>query len=139
MKFTNYNITFYEKPGCAGNKKQKEILSLNGLSFHIKSILDTHWTSDTLTPFFDGLDKHEIINTFAPQIKNNEIDINDYSKEELIDIMCQNPILIKRPLLQIGQNYICGFDIPKINALLGIEICEHISLSTCQKSDCIPS
>ncbi|MGE4457173.1 MAG: ArsC/Spx/MgsR family protein [Arcobacteraceae bacterium] len=138
MKFTNYNITFYEKFGCAGNKKQKEILSLNGLSFHTQNILEMTWTKDTLAPFFDGLDKHEIINRFAPQIKNNEIDINSYSKDELLDMMCDNPILIKRPLLQIGQNYICGFDIPKINALLGIEICEHISLSTCQKSDCIP-
>lgn len=139
MKFTNYNITFYEKLGCAGNKKQKEILSLNGISFHTQNILEMTWTKDTLAPFFDGLDNYEIINQFAPQIKNNEIDINSYSKDELLDIMCDKPILIKRPLLQIGRNYICGFDIPKINALLGIEICEHISLSTCQKSDCIPS
>lgn len=135
MQFTNYNIIFYEKLGCAGNKKQKEILSLNGLAFHTKNILDTPWTKETLVLFFDGLDKSEIINQFAPQIKNKEIDISSYSKDELIDMMCSNPILIKRPLLQIGKHYICGFDIPKINALLDIEICEHISLATCQKSD----
>jgi len=132
VKF-NYNIIFYEKTGCSGNKKQKELLKSNGIFFHIKSILDTHWTKDTLEPFFEGLNKSEIINQFAPQIKNNEIKINEYSKEELIELVCQNPILIKRPLIQIGSNYICGFDIIKINNILGTNICVDNNISICNR------
>lgn len=142
MKFTpnRYTIIFYEKTGCAGNQRQKQLLQSSGLSFQTKSILDTPWTKESLEPFFQGLNKSGMINQFAPQIKNNEVNLNHYTKEQLIELMCQTPILIKRPLMQIGEHYLCGFDIEQINRLLGTNICENISISTCQSDDiCTPA
>jgi nitrogenase-associated protein len=130
-----YTIIFYEKTGCAGNQRQKEVLKKNALPFQTKSLLDTPWTKERLEPFFKGLNKSAMINQFAPKIKNKELDIEQYTKEELIELMCSEPILIKRPLLQIGKHHICGFDIEKINQLLDTTICEKISISTCQSED----
>lgn len=130
-----YMILFYEKPGCAGNKKQQNILKNQGLSFQTKSILDTPWTKESLFAFFKDLDKSQIINPFAPKIKNNELDIENTSKEELIELMCQEPILIKRPLLEIGEHKLCGFDIDKINEIFDLDICENLTISTCQSVD----
>jgi len=76
-----------------------------------------------------------MINQFAPKIKNKELNIENFTKEELTDLMCIEPILIKRPLLQIGSSYLCGFDIEQINKLLDTNICENISIPTCQSSD----
>ena len=137
MQFTpnKYTIIFYEKTGCSGNQRQKQVLEKNGLSYQTKSLLDTVWTKETLEPFFQGLNKSAMINQFAPKIKNNELNIENYTKEELIQLMCLEPILIKRPLLQIGSSYLCGFDIEKINKLLDTNICESISVPTCQSSD----
>lgn len=132
---SDFSIIFYEKPGCAGNQKQKKVLLDQGFSFQTKSILDIPWTKESLSSFFINLDKKDIFNPFAPQIKKGELDIDALSKEELIDHMCKEPILIKRPLLEIGEHKLCGFDINKINSLFGIKICKNLKISTCQSSD----
>jgi nitrogenase-associated protein len=117
MKFRKEanRVTFYEKRGCVGNRKQKNILKQSGIPFETKSILDTKWTPQSLKPFFNGVNIEDMVNQSAPQIKRKELDLSIISKDELIDLMCKVPILIKRPLLEIDEAKICGFDIDKIN------------------------
>lgn len=133
--FSFYNFTFYEKTGCSGNAKQKELLQSHNISFSVKSLLDTSWTKETLEEFFKGLETTDIFNPFAPQIRDKEIDINSLSKDEAITLMIKNPILIKRPLLDINGVKICGFDIEKINELLNTNIDTNKKLNTCSSSD----
>jgi nitrogenase-associated protein len=133
--FSFYNFTFYEKTGCSGNAKQKELLKSHNISFSVKSLLDTKWTNDTLSQFFEGLELIDIFNPFAPQIRDKEIDISKLSFDEAINLMIQNPILIKRPLLDINGVKICGFDIEKINKLLNTNIDTNKKLNTCSSSD----
>lgn len=133
--FSFYNFTFYEKTGCSGNAKQKELLKSHNISFSVKSLLDTSWTKETLNEFFKGLEIKDIFNPFAPQIRDKEIDISKLSKDEAIELMIKNPILIKRPLLDINGVKICGFDIEKINELLNVNIDTNKKLNTCSSSD----
>jgi len=133
--FSFYNFTFYEKTGCSGNAKQKELLKSHNISFSVKSLLDTKWTSESLNQFFEGLELIDIFNPFAPQIRDKEIEISKLSFDEAINLMIQNPILIKRPLLDINGVKICGFDIEKINKLLNTNIDTNKKLNTCSSSD----
>lgn len=133
--FSFYNFTFYEKTGCSGNAKQKELLKSHNISFSVKSLLDTSWSKETLSEFFKGLETKDIFNPFAPQIRDKQIDINTLSKDEAINLMIKNPILIKRPLLDINGVKICGFDIEKINKLLNTNIDTNKKLNTCSSSD----
>ncbi len=133
--FTFYNFTFYEKTGCSGNAKQKELLKSHNISFSVKSLLDTSWSKESLGEFFKGLDTKDIFNHFAPQIRDKEIDISKLSKDEAIELMIKNPILIKRPLLDINGVKVCGFDIEKINELLNVNIDTNKKLNTCSSSD----
>ncbi|XOB61024.1 ArsC/Spx/MgsR family protein [Campylobacterota bacterium DY0563] len=135
MFYVKKSITFYEKPGCAGNKKQKDLLMANGIEFEVKSMLSTNWDSTTLNSFFVGLEKNQIINQFAPQVKSGEINIDKYSKDELVELMIKEPILIKRPLIQVDDTKICGFDIPKLNSALNLELDTKKEIGTCQSSD----
>lgn len=118
FKTNPYDLIFYGKVGCAGNAKQKALLTKHNISFDDRDILNTQWSKVELAGFFDGLSNSEIINQSAPQMKRGEIDLS-ILKEDLIDRMLDNPILIKRPLIAIGDSKLCGFDIEKINALLG--------------------
>lgn len=133
--FTFYNFTFYEKTGCSGNAKQKELLKSHNISFSVKSLLDTSWSKESLGEFFKYLDTKDIFNPFAPQIRDKEIDISKLSKDEAIELMIKNPILIKRPLLDINGVKVCGFDIEKINELLNVNIDTNKKLNTCSSSD----
>ena len=107
----------------------------NNISFSVKSLLDTSWTKETLSEFFKGLEVIDMFNPFAPQIRYKQIDINTLSKDEAINLMIKNPILIKRPLLDINGIKVCGFDIEKINELLNTNIDTNKKLNTCSSSD----
>lgn len=129
-------IVFYEKPGCSGNAKQKKLLDLYQVTYKTKDILTEPWSFEKLSAFFGTLPKEKIYNPFAPQIKQKALDIDALTKEELIQAMLQKPILIKRPLLEIDEHKVCGFDIEQINKLLDKNICESVSVSTCQSESC---
>lgn len=128
-------MIFYEKTGCGGNARQKKLLEAEGISFEVRSMLDTQWCKESLSPFFEGLEKEEIINQFAPAIKNGELNIAKYNKDEIIEMMIKEPILIKRPLIEIGATKICGFDLEKINSILKTNLDADAKISTCQSSD----
>ncbi|RXJ69361.1 arsenate reductase family protein [Halarcobacter ebronensis] len=135
MFYVKKRVVFYEKPGCAGNKRQKEVLRANRVEFEVKSMLEEKWNTQTLNSFFYGLEKEQIINQFAPQVKSGELNIENYTKEELINLMIKEPLLIKRPLIEVDDIRICGFDIPKLNLALNLELDTNKEIDTCQSSD----
>ena len=97
--------------------------------------MDIKWDKSTLEAFFEGLSTKEMINPFAPQLTNNSFDLNSYTKEELIERMIKEPILIKRPLLEVGEVKLCGFDIETLNSLLNIKMPIPKDINACLSSD----
>ena len=73
--------------------------------------------------------------TIGSQLVDAILAHEEVSKEEAINLMIKNPILIKRPLLDINGTKICGFDIEKINNLLNTNIDTNKKLNTCSSSD----
>jgi len=128
-------IVFYEKPGCAGNARQKKLLKQCGYELDVKDMLSTPWTKDELQNFFNGLEKSEIVNTSAPDIKNNVLNIDNVTKEQLIDMMLEKPLLIKRPLMKFNNKYLCGFDTIKLSKVLNEDIKKLQDISTCTSED----
>jgi len=128
-------IIFYEKTGCGGNKRQKELLEHYGLSLEVRSLLDTPWSKESLSPFFEGLTPQQMLNRFAPQVKEESFRLEEFTKESLIEKMVEEPILIHRPLLQIGEVKLCGFDSEKLNALLHVKMPTSQTINACLSSD----
>jgi nitrogenase-associated protein len=124
-------VTFYEKPNCANNSKQKRLLTEAGHTVIAKNILTEAWQADTLRPFFTGLAVRDWFNYSAPAIKLGEIDPEIVSEEQAISLMLENPILIRRPLLQVGTEYRAGFDAERVQAWLSVHSAEDIE--TCTK------
>lgn len=133
--FTFYNFLFFEKSGCGGNARQKELLKKHNITFEVRDLLNTKWSYEDLVGYFDGLEIVDMFNSFAPQIRDREIDITKLSKDEAINLMIKNPILIKRPLMQINGTKICGFDIDKINQLLKSNIQTDKKINNCLSGD----
>lgn len=135
MFYVKKEVVFYEKTGCLGNKKQKELLKANGVDFEVKSMLDTKWEKSTLESFFDGLEINQIVNEAAPKVKSGEINLKTISKEQLLEKMIAEPILIKRPLIIVGDKKICGFNITQLNDALNLELDTKKQIGICQSSD----
>lgn len=125
FKVKKESIVFYEKRGCGGNKRQKELLEHHGISLDVRSLLDTTWSKESLSSF-EGLTPKQMLNPFAPQVKEGRFRVEEFTKESLIEKMVEEPILIRRPLLQVGEVKLCGFDIARLNELLR---CKNATLS----------
>jgi nitrogenase-associated protein len=126
-------IEFYEKPGCAGNTRQKEKLQSLGCMLVVKNLLNTKWEAAELESFFDGKPKDEWFNMSAPIIKDGFLDPLLLTEEQAIEAMIKEPILIKRPLLKSGNIKISGFEPHELRSKLGLEITE--APATCTADD----
>lgn len=114
-------VIFYEKPGCINNKKQKALLSAAGHIVEAYNLLTQSWTVETLRPFFGNLPVTEWFNYTAPAIKSGKIVPALLDAETALNLMIDDPLLIRRPLIQVGERREVGFDNNKIAAWIGLE------------------
>lgn len=114
-------IHFYEKPGCINNTKQKALLTASGHELEVHNLLTAPWTPETLRPFFGNLPVVDWFNPTAPQVKSGEIVPEQLDEETALSLMIHNPILIRRPLLQVKDQRVVGFDMRQIDAWIGLQ------------------
>ena len=113
------NMIFYEKTGCKGNARQRALLEAHGYELEIKSMLDEPWTRETLRPFFGSLPVNEWFNDKAPAIKDGDIDPTAFNEDAALEILIEQPILIRRPLIENDGTLTCGFD-ASVETTLGL-------------------
>ncbi len=128
-------ITFYEKPGCTNNTRQKQWLKERGVQVEAIDLLTYPWCVDELLEFFGDLPVNEWFNRSAPRVKSSEVVPEQLSQRVALQLLLHEPLLIRRPLLRKGDERKVGFDHKAIAAWLDIhvddastepeEICPH--------------
>ncbi len=113
-------VIFYEKPSCINNAKQKAILRAAGHSLNVRNLLTTIWTVESLRPFFVNREVAAWFNMSSPRIKSGEIRPDKIDGETALKLMVDDPLLIRRPLIEVGDRYMVGFDIEKLDACIGL-------------------
>lgn len=113
-------VEFYEKPGCIGNSRQKSLLLAAGHTLRVHNLLAEPWTPEKLRPFFGDRPVAEWFNPTAPPITAGEIHPDQLTADQALALMVEQPILIRRPLLQVSDRCTAGFDLPTINAWIGL-------------------
>ncbi|WP_079433073.1 ArsC/Spx/MgsR family protein [Zoogloea sp. LCSB751] len=112
-------IEFFEKPGCSTNTKQVASLRAAGCDVATRSLLTQPWTADSLLAFLAPHPSPAWFNRAAPRVKSGEIDPEALSREEALAVLLAEPLLIRRPLIRIGDTHLLGFDPTAIAAGLG--------------------
>lgn len=112
-------MDFYEKPGCINGEKQKTILRNAGNTLNCIDILTTDWSKELLLPFVEGKTPEQMMNSTAPAIKKGEIKPAELQFDDALELMINDPILIKRPLVSVDGVHIQGFDNPLLIPYLG--------------------
>ncbi|MFZ1025458.1 MAG: ArsC/Spx/MgsR family protein, partial [Limnoraphis robusta] len=94
------------------------------------------WTPEKLRPFFGDLPVTDWFNRSAPRIKSGEVDPGQVDAETALNLMIADPLLIRRPLIQVGEIYRVGFDQDSIAAWIGLNPTSSIAedLETCPRS-----
>jgi arsenate reductase (glutaredoxin) len=114
-------ITFFEKPGCINNTKQKQWLEAAGHRLDVRNILEHPWTHEELRSYLPGTQPADWFNRTAPLIKSGELDPDAFNEAEALDAMVQMPLLIKRPLIQIDNIRLQGFNEKELATLIPLD------------------
>jgi nitrogenase-associated protein len=125
------DLVFYEKPGCVGNGMQKSLLRSRGISFEVRDLLSHPWTADLLRAYFGKTPVAEWFNNSAPRVKSGEIAIDRLTEAQALDLMLLDPILIRRPLLDLGLLKQSGFVAGPVLDALGVELDASQNLQDC--------
>ncbi len=127
-------VNFFEKPGCANNTKQKALLREAGHTVVERDLLSETWTAESLRPFFGELPIAAWFNRSAPAVKNGMVEPEAMAEEEALELMCRDPLLIRRPLMEVDGEGRAGFDFEQIDAWIGLLPEERkADLETCPK------
>ena len=113
-------VIFYEKPGCINNTRQKRVLEAAGHQVIAINLLEAPWTVDRLLPFLQAHPVAEWFNRSAPAIKSGDIIPETLDAHTAVHLLVSHPLLIRRPLLQVGDRCEVGFDIATIEAWIGL-------------------
>jgi nitrogenase-associated protein len=124
-------LVFYEKPGCVGNRMQKALLRERGIELDVRDILTTPWTVASLRPFFGDRPIVEWFNDTAPSIKDGVVLPHLLDEHAALDLMIDDPILIRRPLLEYEGLQQSGFTQGAVVDVLNIQLASEVELQTC--------
>ena len=114
-------VIFYEKTGCRNNTKQKTLLTAAGHQVEAHNLLVERWTKERLRWFFGNRPVAEWFNRSAPKIKSGEINPEQIDAETALKLMLEEPLLIRRPLIQVGYRGEVGFDAKVIDNWIGLK------------------
>lgn len=113
-------ITFYEKPGCKGNLRQKTLLAAAGHTVQAKNLKTEPWTAERLLQFLGKLPVARWFNPSAPAIKSGQLVPENISFEHALQLLLENPLMIRRPLMEVGDERMVGFDTAAVDAWVGL-------------------
>jgi nitrogenase-associated protein len=113
-------VIFYEKPGCGNNTKQKLWLAASGHTVLAKNLLTEKWSESRLRAFFGDLPVAQWFNPSAPKIKSGAVDPLKLDAQTALDMMIVEPLLIRRPLMEVEGVFTVGFDAKVVDAWIGL-------------------
>ncbi|BAM88314.1 arsenate reductase [Bradyrhizobium oligotrophicum S58] len=111
-------IVFYEKPGCGTNARQKLMLARAGHEVVARNLLTEPWTGERLRAFFAETPVWAWFNPASPRVKSGEIEPETIGAVAAIDLMLEDPLLIRRPLIEADGQCCAGFDRQPVLSLL---------------------
>jgi nitrogenase-associated protein len=134
------DVIFYEKPGCINNTKQKKLLTEAGYDVDARNLLTELWTKESLLEFFKSMPTNTWFNLSAPAIKAGAVNPDMLTADQAINCMIADPLLIRRPLIQVGDVKLVGFEPHKLAEVftelnLHNRSIQHEDLESCPKRD----
>ncbi len=113
-------VVFYEKPGCGGNARQKALLRQSGHDLDVRDLLTACWTGERLRAFFGARPVAQWFNAATPRERPGEVRPESCEAEAALALMLADPLLIRRPLIEVEGRREAGFDAALIDAWIGL-------------------
>ncbi len=113
-------LTFFTYPSCTSCRKAKAWLTEHGVSYEERHLFKNPPNVEELMNIIkmttNGLD--EILSTRSQKFKDLGVDINDLTVSELLEMLSEEPRLLKRPILTDGESLIIGYNAAAMKKIL---------------------
>lgn len=107
------SVLFVEYPKCTTCIKAKKFLKENGVEFEDRHIAENNPTVEELNQWIDksGLELKKFFNTSGKLYKemNLKDKLKNMTREECVELLATNGMLVKRPILVKGDKVLVGF------------------------------
>jgi len=113
-------VQILHNPRCSKSRQTKDILENQGVDASIVEYLKTPPTTAQLEEILDmlGLEPRELMRKHESPYKENNLDDDSLTREQLIQAMVDNPILIERPIVIKGNKAALGRPPEKVLEIL---------------------
>jgi arsenate reductase len=100
-------VIFYN-PKCSKCRTTLSILEEKGVDFEVIKYLENTPSMDELKDLLNQLnmDARSLMRTFEAPYKENNLDDESLSEDDLIQAMIDNPILIERPIVKTDKGIV---------------------------------
>lgn len=95
------SLTIYHNPRCSKSRQTLELLKQQDRDPEVVEYLKTPPDRDTLVQILDmlGLEPRQLMRVKEAEYKENNLDDQSLTKDQLIDAMIRHPKLIERPIV----------------------------------------
>ena len=113
-------VRVYLNPNCSKCRLTMGILNDKGVDTTVIEYLDTPPDSNELTEVLEllGLEPRELMRKHEAPYKDNNLDNPELNRQQLIQAMIDNPILIERPIVINGNKATIGRPPEKVLEIL---------------------
>ena len=104
------NVKILLNPKCTKCRLTMDILNERGIDTTVVEYLNTPPNSAELNEILDllGLEPRDLMRKHEAPYKDNNLDSPDLSREQLIQALVDNPVLIERPIIINGNKATIG-------------------------------
>lgn len=112
-------LKFYSYPSCTSCRRTKSWLKSQGVDFNehhlFRETPDADELRDILSLTTHGID--EILAKRSKEYKALDIEVEDLTINEFLDLVIEKPKLLRRPILTNGERLVIGYNLEGLRAL----------------------
>jgi arsenate reductase (glutaredoxin) len=104
------NVRIFHNPKCSKCRLTMDILNDKGIDVTVVEYLNTPPNSAELNEVLNmlGMEPRDLMRKHETPYKDNNLENPDLSREQLIQAMIDNPVLIERPIIINGNKATIG-------------------------------
>lgn len=113
-------ITLFLSPSCTSCRKARAWLEKRGVEYEEHNIITSPLTQEELLSILSFTENgtEDIISTRSKVFQKLDVNVDDLSITELIELIATNPSLLRRPIIMDSKRMQIGFNEDEIRAFL---------------------
>lgn len=120
MKGSSVPVTAYLYNSCTSCRKTDELLRESGIEYERREYFKDRFTKEELRDLFASHDLtiEDVISKRSTPYKQHDLANRDLSDDEILDLMIEDPRLLRRPIVISGDAVVIGHNASRLQELI---------------------